>query len=119
MGKNNYLERQAQVQQKFLEVGEKMGMQKMWDYVQTQLRNPEIVGKDIFGRERLEKLFQGCSEAADHFHTAFTEDVEADYVQEELDALLREIWEDDLSPFYERYPYLKQIKYDKSKKGWK
>lgn len=117
--KNAYMEQQQAIRQKFLDVGEEMGMQKMWDYVQTQLRNPEVVGKDIFGRERMEKLYKGCMEAANHYHTAFTEDVEADYVQEELDGHLREIWEDDLTPFYERYPYLKQTKYDKAKKGWK
>lgn len=119
MAKNAYLEQKHAIEQKILDVGEQMGMQKMWDYVQTQLRNPKVVGKDIFGRERLEKLFQGCMEASNHYHTAFTNDVEADYVQEELDSNLREIWGDDLSPFYDRYPYLKKTKYDRPKKGWK
>lgn len=43
---------------------------------------------------------------------------QADKKQEELDALLLEIWGDDLSKFYERYPEIKQIRYDKAQKGW-
>lgn len=57
-------------------------------------------------------------ELADYYHTAFTFDVEADYRQEELDAHLREIWGDDLKPFYDRYPKLKKLQYGKSRKGW-
>ena len=38
--------------------------------------------------------------------------------QEELDRCLREIWGEDLVPFYERYDELKKFKYDKAKKGW-
>ena len=118
MAKNDYLDRQHRRDQHFLDVGEEMGMQKMWDYVQQGLRNPEVVGKDIFGRGRLKKLYKACSKLADYYHIAFTDDVEADYRQEELDGNLKEIWEEDLSPFYERYPYLKKQKYDKPKKGW-
>lgn len=115
---NAYLDRQHQRDQKCLDVGEEMGMQKMWDYIQIALRDPEIMGKDTLGRKRLEKLYKRCSQLADHYHTAFTNDVEADHRQEELDSRLREVWNDDLSPFYERYPYLKKQKYNKPKKGW-
>jgi hypothetical protein len=34
-----------------------------------------------------------------------------------IDAALREIWKDELQPFYERYPYVKKIDYSKSIKG--
>jgi hypothetical protein len=119
MGKNDYLAKRNAINQAFLDAGEQLGMQKMWDYVQMKLRDPKIVDKDIFGRERLEKLFIGCKECADYFHPAFTDDVEADYKQEEMDAILREVWKEELSPFYERYPQLKKIQYDKGKKNWK
>lgn len=118
MGKNTYLDRQKAMQQACLDTGEQMGIQKMWDYFQIALRDPEIVGRDVFGRARLEKLYRRMMELADYYHTAFTFDVEADYRQEELDAHLREIWGDDLKPFYERYPKLKKLQYGKSRKGW-
>ena len=96
-----------------------MGIQKMWDYIQIALRNPKIVKKDVYGRERLEKVFNETKELAEYFHTAFTDDVEADRVQRDLDAALREIWGDDLVPFYDRYPEIKDLGYNKSRKNWR
>ena len=117
--KNAYLERRNAVNQAMLDAGEQMGIQKMWDYIQIALRDPETMGKDVMGRKRLEKLYKKTSELANYFHTAFTDDVEADHRQEELDGALREIWEGDLSTFYERYPQLKKVDYTKSKKNWR
>ena len=77
------------------------------------------MGKDVLGRKRLEKLYKKTSQLADYFHTAFTDDVEADHRQEEMDAALREIWEKDLCPFYERYPQLKKPDYNKPRKNWR
>ena len=117
--KNTYLERKRAVHQSILDTGEQMGLQKMWDYMQIALRDPEIMGKDVFGRKRMEKLYQRTKELAEYFHTAFTDDKEADLVQRDMDAALREIWGDDLSPFYERYPELKKLGYNKPKKNWR
>ena len=117
--KNTYLDRQRQRDQGFFDAGERIGIQKMWDYMQIALRDPEIMGKDVFGRKRLEKLFYKSKELADYFHTAFTDDKEADLVQRDMDAVLREIWGDDLSTFYDRYPELKQLGYTKPKKNWR
>ena len=55
-GKNAYLEKQRKMQQSFLDVGEEMGIQKICDYLHIALRDPEVMGKDVFGRKRLEKL---------------------------------------------------------------
>ena len=107
--KNEFLRKRDERDQKFLDAGEDMGMQKMWDYVQQALRETDVVSNDIFGRNRLEKLYKRVSELADHYHPAFTKDREADNRQEELDGVLREVWGEDLVPFYERYPYLKKI----------
>ena len=115
---NAYLDKQNRRDQAILDTGEMMGMQKMWDYIQIALRDPEIMGKDVFGRKRLEALYKKCSQLAGHYHTAFTTDVDADHRQEELDKLLGEVWDKDLCPFYERYPQLKKQKYNKPRKGW-
>lgn len=117
--KNTYLERRQAVNQAFLDAGEQLGIQKMWDYIQIALRDPETMGKDVMGRKRLEKLYNKTKELADYFHTAFTDDVEADHRQEEMDSALREIWDKDLSTFYERYPQLKKTDYSKGKKNWR
>ena len=117
--KNTYLERRQAANQAFLDAGEQMGMQKMWDYIQIALRDSDTMGKDVFGRQRMEKIFQKTRELADYFHEAFTDDKEADLRQEQMDAALWEIWGKDLYPFYERYPQLKKIDYTKPKKNWR
>lgn len=118
-GGNAYLKKQQAERQVCLDIGEEMGMQKMWDYLQIVLRNPEIMKKDIFGKERINIIFEGLKEVADEFHVAFTDDKEADYYQEKLDAALREIHGDELKTFYERYPYIKKFDYDKARKSWR
>lgn len=118
MGKNDYMARQRAMQQECLNVGEQMGIQKVWDYLQVVLHNPDVMGHDTFGPDRLAMIYTELKQMVDTYHTAFTDDVEADYYQEKLDAQLRAIWKDELVPFYQRYPALKQIKYDKARKGW-
>lgn len=116
---NGYFKKRHDINQSFLDAGEEMGVQKMWDYMQLALRDPAVMGKDTFGPNRLEKVFKAMQNLASEYHTAFTDDVEADYYQEKLDKQLKDIWGDRFSPFYERYPQLKQFSYKKGKKGWK
>lgn len=119
MAKNDYLDRQRKAQQAILDVGEEMGIQKMWDYVQIVLTNPEVMSTHVLTKDRLKMVFAELGKMADHYKTAFTDDKEADYRQEELDGQLREIWGDELMTFYERYPYLKQLDYSKPRKNWR
>ena len=118
MGKNGYLQKRQALNQGFLDAGEQMGMQKMWDYIQLTLRDPDVMGKDTFGKERLEKIYEHLKVLADLYHICFTDDKEADYYQEQLDAQLRKCC-DEFYPFYERYPQLKKFGYDKARNGWK
>ena len=119
MAKGDYLDRQRKAKQTYLDIGEEMGMQKMWDYVQIALRDPDVMGKDILGKARLEKVYKKLGELADHFKTAFSDHVEADHCQEELDGVLKEVWGEDTAPFKERYPYIKEQSYKKGKDKWK
>lgn len=118
MSKNGYLEKRAALNQAYLDAGEQLGMQKMWDYFQVTLKDPAVMEKDTFGQERFQRILNNLKVLADRYHVCFTDDVEADYYQEELDALLKRGC-DDFHPFYERYPQLKQLGYKKARKGWK
>lgn len=118
-GQSAYLKKQREIQRGYFETGEEIGMQKMWDYVQLVLTDPDVMSTHTLTRERMEKVFAKLGEVADRYSTAFTADVEADVYQEELDARLREIWGDDLDTFYERYPFIKKLDYTKPMKGWK
>lgn len=118
MPKNDYLAKKEAERQYYFENGEAVGFQRCLDYMQHLLRNPKYVGRDVFGRKRWEKLYEGLRECDQTFHKAFTHDAEADYYQEKLDAGIREIFEEDTLPFLERYPMFKQTDYNKPKKGW-
>lgn len=119
MAKNDYLDRKRKEQQVWLDIGEDMGMQKMWDYVQLALINPEVMSTHVLNKARLQKVFAELAKIADRYKIAFSDHVEADHRQEELDHLLREVWGDDFNTFYERYPYIRQIDYSKTKKSWR
>lgn len=118
MAKNDYQQRMREREQKIFDAGTRIGIQQCWDFLQLTLRDPEIIGRDQFGRARLEKVYQGIKERVDYFHPAFTMEKEADVRQEELDKCLKEIWQEDLCPFHERYDEIRKVKYDKARKGW-
>ena len=119
MAKNDYLAKRESERQRFFEVGEELGIQKAWDYIQIVLRDPEVMGKNAMGVNKLKKVYVKLSEVADHYKTAFSDHKEADYYQEELDGVLREIWGDELVKFKDRYPYIKEISYKKGRNNWK
>ena len=72
---NGYFKKRHDINQSFLDAGEELGVQKMWDYMQLALRDPAVMGKDTFGPNRLEKVFKAMQNLASEYHTAFTDDV--------------------------------------------
>jgi hypothetical protein len=55
----------------------------------------------------------------DKFHDAWNAKAKmCDYCQKELDARLKEGLPHYFAPFEQRYPYMKDIRYDKPQKGW-
>ena len=118
-GGSSYLKERHAERQFYLNLGESITTQKMWDLIQIILHNPEVMGRDTFGRKRLAKIYKELKVMVNEYHAAFTSDKEADYYQEKIDAQLREIWGDEAVTFYERYPDIKKIQYDKARRGWK
>lgn len=88
------------------------------DYLHIAMRRSSVVGKRKWGRKAFDRLFKELNEIANYYHTAFTDDKEADVVQEELDRQLKEIYKDDFQDFFTRYPYVKKQEYKKPRKGW-
>lgn len=116
---SHYLDNKHKEAQYYLNLGEAIATQKMWDIFQIVLHDPNVMGKDTFGKTRFARIYKEMKEMVNEYHTAFTADKEADYYQEKLDSQLREIWGDGLRTFYERYPDIKKIQYDKARRGWK
>jgi hypothetical protein len=118
MSKNGYLEKKQVREQTLLDIGVKCGKQQIVDYLACVLRNPKYVGKDIFGRERIDLIMAGLEDYDKEYCGAYTNDKEADVKQEHLDAELRAVYKDELVPFVERQPYVMIYNYNKPKKGW-
>lgn len=121
MAKNDYVRKQHETMQGFLDVGMDTGFQKCWDLFQIVLHDPKVMGKDTFGKKRIKKLYWAMKEYEKQLGRAWMPTMynDADVCQRDLDALLKEIWQDELCPFSERYPYIKQPGYKKGRKGWK
>ena len=121
MSKNSFLDKQRASQQDALDVGMDIGFQKCWDLLQIVLHDPEVMGKDTFGKERIKKIFWAMKEKERELGIAWlpTQEKDADVCQRDLDALLKEIWAEELCPFYERYPRIKKPDYSKGYKAWR
>ena len=118
MATNGYLAKRAALNQEILDIGIECGKQQIMDYMTIVLRDPNVVGSDIFGRERIDKVFAAIEALDKEFVDAYTLKVEADYLQETLDRKLREVYGDELVTFRERQPHIKQLGYNKARKGW-
>lgn len=119
MAVNGYLAKRDALNQALLDIGMESGKQQIMDYLTLALRDPDVVGSNIFGKERIVKVFAAIEALDREFSDAYTVKVEADHLQEKLDRMLREVYGDELLPFRVRQPHIKQLGYNKSRKGWK
>ena len=118
MAKNDYMARQRAIQRAFFETGLQCGRQQILDMVSLVLRDPEIMGKDTFGKDRLLKVLKGVGEYIDIYQKAWEKDDETDYYRDKLDAALTEAYGEDLHDnFLKRYESAPEYDYQKGK--WK
>lgn len=119
MGRNQYIAQRQARDREYFEAGMRTGAQLVVDFVTQTLHDPEIMGKNrVLNRGTIEKILGNCKVLDEHFSVAFSDHVEADYRREEWDSVMKEIYGEDADPFEKRYPYAKDIKYLKPKKGW-
>lgn len=82
-------------------------IQYMTDTLVLTLNDPAVMGKDVFGKERLQKIIEAWGKKYDEFHAVFEDNDETDYYQLMLDKCLRQIFGDQMDSFGERYPWIK------------
>ena len=113
MGKqNSFLAKQEAIQKGCFTAGLQSGRQQIIDMVSLVLRDPEIMGKDTFGKERLLKVVKGIGDYIDKFQPAWERTDETDYYRDKLDAALAEAYGDGLhDSFANRYPYAPDYNY--------
>ena len=115
---NSYLAKQAAVNHGYFTAGLQSGRQQILDLVSLVLRDPAIMGKDIFGKERLLKIVKGVEDYIDLYQQAWEKTDETDYYRAKLDAALAEAYGEGLhDSFLKRYEFAPEFDYKKGK--WK
>lgn len=124
MPKNSLANQITAIKEQWLNIGLDFGAQMFTDFLAIVLNDPAVMGKDVFGVDRIKKVLEALNDVDHVFNGAFdtTRNNEADYLQEKMDDLLRQIYRmpkgaegDPFVPFKKRYPWLKQVTYKRSK----
>lgn len=115
--KNNYIAQRDADRERFFVAGCDLAAQQMFDMMCLALHDPDVMGKDTFGAERLRKVHKAMYDYERRFHEAWINTPESDWYQEQLDGALREIF-GTIDPFNDRYPNQRTWNYNKPmKKG--
>lgn len=112
MAKNGFLEKQKELKRAYFEAGLQSGRQQILDMMTLVLRDPDIMGKDIFGKDRLIKVVKGIGEYIDTYQKAWERDDETDYYRAKLDEALGEAYGEGMhDTFLKRYEYAPEFNY--------
>lgn len=118
MAKNAFLLKQKELQRACFDAGLQSGRQQIMDMMSLVLRDPNIMGKDTFGKERLLKVVKGIGEYIDKYQPAWEKSDDTDYWQKKLDDALAEAYGDGLADsFYQRYEFAPEFNYNTGR--WK
>ena len=109
---NPFLAKQEAMRQRCFEIACDTTSQQFFDYLCLVLNDPEVMGKNTFGAQRIKKVHEALKAVDRKYNEAWVGSQESDYYQEKLDARLKEIF-GEIVPFEERYPYLKSWDYSK------
>ena len=116
---NSFLEEQKQKTAVLMAIAMDCGSQRILDMLICVLHDPEVMGKDTFGRKRIDRVVDAINLRDQHYAKAYGSGPEADYFQEKLDGELREVYGDETVPFRERNPAIEIPGYEKAHKNWK
>ena len=111
MKQSGYLAKQLAMRQALIDATERVTQQLMMDTLQIVLHNE--LG---FGYDRIMRITKAWGSEYNHYHDVFNvKHAEADVLRVHLDRELADILKghQDLIPFEERYPEIKEIAYKK------
>lgn len=106
-----YAERLAIERQTYINAANDIIKQHAADVLEITLNDPDAMGKDTFGAERIKRFMAVWGKHFNSYFSALEKGLEQDYMQEQLDSRLRLIFGDELIPFEERQPYVVKPKY--------
>ena len=115
---NKYIAERDAIRQEFFNAGLQSGRQQIIDMMSLALRDPDIMGKDVFGKDRLLKVVNGIGEYIDTYQKAWEKDDETDYYRAKLDEALAQAYGEGMhNTFLQRYEVAPE--YDYFKGRWK
>jgi len=108
MGKNAYAKALREREDMLRKAEHDTYVQYMQDIFCIVLNDQKVTGKNALGRERLTAVLKAVGETYDKFYDALRpyECDEADYYQVKMDSILQRLFQEDFSPFPERYQFL-------------
>ena len=114
--KNAFLDKQRKTEDAIFNAGVRVGIQYNNDLYHIALNDPDVMGKDVFGEGRLEKVHNAVQGLSDYYEPALdSRHPECDVYRERMDRKLKKIWKDRLVPFEKRLDELKAVRYGKKK----
>lgn len=84
---------------------------KLWtaqlclDVITDVLNDSDVMGKDVLGAKRLQKVADAFNDRFSEFLKALTKDPEADYIRAKVDEQQKRIFGPDALPWGKRYAY--------------
>lgn len=113
---NKYIAERDAMRRGFFDAGLQCGRQQILDMVSIVLRDPDIMGKDTFGKDRLLKVVKGVGDYIDYYQKAWEKDDETDVYRDKLDKALADAYGDGMyDSFMTRYEYAPEYDYMKGK----
>ena len=110
---STFLKQQEQIRRAFFDAGLQSGRQQIIDMLALVLHDPDTMGRDTFGRERLNKVVAAIGKYIDEYHLAFVRHDETDYWRKKLDEALAEAFgtAEVQDSFMKRYEFLPEFDY--------
>ncbi len=113
---NSYIAQRDAIRREFFNSGLQCGRQQIIDMMSLVLRDPDIMGKDTFGKDRLLKVVKGIGEYIDTYQKAWEKDDETDYYRAKLDDALAQAYGEGLhDSFLKRYDVAPEYDYFKGR----
>ena len=79
--------------------------QMAYDAITLVLNDPTVMGKDVFGKQRLERICKAMNEKIREMLPALGGTPSASHVRAQIDRALQKICGEDFSTWEERYPW--------------
>ena len=102
---NAFLAKQAEKQKQRDMIVMAWSHQMAYDALTLVLNDPEVMGKDVFGRKRLNRLCKALNEKISEIMVGMSSKVNSSYVRYQVDRELEKICGEDFAPWEERYEY--------------